>query len=297
MGKNLTEFIIENIRLKELILVVNMNRPFFDEFIRFIREYGYSEVHEFIAEKNDEKVGNILKDYFNIKFTSNLYDGIARPYDADKSKWFFITWLLRDAPTQRLQPMISSQAGANTFEKRITILNKLIKYIAPLMPDREQWQWHAIAEVFLQRLEGSRRALKGGLLEAIVRTQLVELFAINKLAIEVTDKEVKLNDETYDVEVIGQKGKILLPVKTRETMGGGHSLLFTRDIHKAITVAADNGYNCIPIIIAESWHGKLEELNCKHFINIKINPNQLDKINPLLKAELQSLISIFSAIQ
>lgn len=293
----MSDFIIENLRLKELILVVNLNKPFFEEFIVFLNKHGYPNVLSFISETDDAKMQAVLNSYFNNNFSSCLYDGIARPYDRDKSKWFFITWLLRDAPTQRLQPMIASQVGNNTKEKRISVLNRLIKYIAPLMPDTEQWEWHAIAEVMLQRLEGSRRSLKGGLFEAIVRSLLIELFEANSLRLKVTPIEVRLNDETYDVQIVGENGTILIPVKTRETMGGGHALLFTRDIHKAIAVARNNGFECIPIVIAESWGGKLEGLGCLNFINISLNPNQLDKITPLLKAELQKLIKIFSAIQ
>ena len=88
-----------------------------------------------------------------------------------------------------------------------------------------------------------------------------------------------------------------MPVKTRETMGGGHALLFTRDIHKAIAVAKDNGFSCIPVVIAESWGGNLDELNCENYIYIQENPNQLDKINPKLEAELEALVSTFAEIE
>jgi hypothetical protein len=58
----------------------------------------------------------------------------------------------------------------------------------------------------------------------------------------VGDKQIKVEDETYDVQVKGELGTLLIPVKTRETMGGGHALLFTRDIFKSIMVASGQGY-------------------------------------------------------
>lgn len=293
----MSDLVIENIRLKELILVVNKNKPFFDEFVKFIKNHGYGDVLEFVSETNDKKMEKVLADYFDNDFKHCLFDGIARPYDQSKSKWYFITWLLRDAPQQRLQPIVSSLETGTTTEKRIWVINRIMKFVAPLMPDKQQWEWHAIAEVMLQRLEGSRRALKGGLFEAIVRAQLTELFKTHKLKITVTDREVKINDETYDIEVIGKKAKILMPVKTRETMGGGHALLFTRDIHKSITVAQTNGFVCIPVVIAESWGGNLDKLPCDNYIFIPVNPNQVDKINPLLEAKLQELVTVFSGIQ
>lgn len=293
----MTELVVENLRLKELILVVNKNRPFFDEFVEFVKLHGYSNVLEFISEQNEKKMDGLLNLYFLKEFKNCLYDGIARPYDQSKSKWFFITWLLRDAPQQRLQPIVSSINEGSTTKKRIWVINRIMKYVAPLMPEKEQWEWHAIAEVMLQRLEGSRRALKGGLFEAIVRSQLTDLFKRQRLSLVVTNQEVTLNDETYDVEVIGKKGRILMPVKTRETMGGGHALLFTRDIHKSISVAHANGFNCVPVVIAESWSGNLEKLSCDNFIYIPVNPNQVEKINPILEAKLYELLSLFISIQ
>lgn len=293
----MSELVIENLRLKELILVVNKNKPFFDEFVEFLTTYGYENVLSFVSESDEEKMNIVLNDYFAHDFRNCLYDGIARPYDQSKSKWFFITWLLRDAPQQRLQPIVSSLKEGSATQKRIWVINRIIQFVAPLMPEKEQWEWHAIAEVMLQRLEGSRRALKGGLFEAIVRSQLTDLFKSKKLKLIVTNQEVMLNDETYDVEVVGEKGKILMPVKTRETMGGGHALLFTRDIHKSISVAHDNGFNCIPVVIAESWGGNLDRLPCDNYIYIPVNPNQVEKINPLLEAKLQELAPVFARIQ
>lgn len=204
---------------------------------------------------------------------------------------------MRDAPQQRLQPILSSLTEGKTIEKRIFVIKQLIQFIAPLMTDRQQWEWYAIAEVMLQRLEGSRRALKGGLFEAIVRTQLTQLFKKHRLKLSVTPQQVTLNEETYDVEIVGETARILMPVKTRETMGGGHALLFTRDIHKSISVAQKNGYTCIPIIIAESWGGNLENLPCDRYIYIQVNPNQVDRIHPLLARHLEEILAVFARIQ
>lgn len=111
---------------------------------------------------------------------------------------------------------------------------------------------------------------------------LTELFAANAIGLAVGEKQITISDETYDVQVVSGKSKILIPVKTRETMGGGHANLFTRDIHKSISVAQENGYLCIPIVIAESWGGDLDSLHCEHLIYIQANPNQTDEIGPKL---------------
>ena len=138
--------------------------------------------------------------------------------------------------------------------------------------------------------------MKGTLFEGIVRTALKKLFASEGMDIEISDKEVRLNEETYDVRVNGPRGTILIPVKTRETMGGGHALLFTRDIHKSISVAQEHGFECVPIVIAESWGGDLGSLACKHHIHIKANPNQILEIAPLLAGALLELLPAFKEL-
>jgi len=178
-------------------------------------------------------------------------------------------------------------------ERRANLLNQLRKFVGPLFPEAENWSWPALSEVMLARLEGSRRALKGTRFEEIVRRSLKKVFERHRLALTIGEGEKRINDETYDVQILGKGKAILLPVKTRETMGGGHANLFTRDIFKAISVAHENGYECIPIIIAESWGGDLKSLDCEYFIHLKTNPNQIEAIEPMLVVELEKLVEVF----
>lgn len=78
-------------------------------------------------------------------------------------------------------------------------------------------------------------------------------------------------------------------------MGGGHANLFTCDIHKSISVARDNGYECIPIIIAESWGGDLKSLGCAHHIYIKANPNQAAEVEKALNDALKRLLPFWKS--
>lgn len=291
----MSEFVLENLRLKELVIVNNKNKPLFDEFLLFLNKHGYTGIYELVNEVDELQTEKVIRSYFSCQFSNSLYDGIARPYDANKSKWYLITWILRDAPQQRLQPMLKTIPGKG-IDRNITLVCKIIKYVAPLFPERKSWEWAAISEVFLQRLEGSRRSLKGNLFEGIVRNLLKDIFKEHNLQITIPNKEVRLNDETYDVVIEGQHETILMPVKTRETAGGGHANLFTRDIHKSISIAKDNNYNCIPVVIAESWSGNLDSLLCENYIYIRINPNQVEKLHPLLKEQLEKLLPIFQVI-
>ncbi len=290
-------FIVPNLRLGELVGIVNANEPFYNDFIAYLDSVGYKTVHAFVIEPSEEKATETILGFLRHESDCRLFDGLGRPYtDLRKARWAFLAWMFRDAPNQRLQPLLSQIPGANTDEQRANLLNGLRKYVAPLFPAQEKWTWPVISEVMLARLEGSRRALKGTLFEGIVRTALKELFAAEGLELKIGDKEVRLNEETYDVQVTGPGGTILMPVKTRETMGGGHALLFTRDIDKSIRIAHENGVECIPIVIAESWGGDLDSLACKHKVYIKANPSQVVEIAPLLADALRNLIPVFKAL-
>ena len=281
------DFVLHNLRLRELVAIVQENRSFYQDFVDFLAEDGYGSVLDFVQEASDDRAINTINRYFDRPGDVRLYDGLLRPYSNSRAKWYFLAWLLRDAATQRLQPLLKTAPGNTLADRRAYLLNEVRKFVAPLFPDAESWEWHAVSEIMLSRLEGSRRALKGTLFEGLVRRILENLIKRHELALQVSRAQVRIADETYDVQVIGKTTSILIPVKTRETMGGGHSLLFTRDIYKSILVATENGYTCVPIVIAESWTGDLDALESELYIYIQANPNQIVSIEPLLAQKLE----------
>lgn len=276
------DLVIDNLRLAELVAIVRQNEAFFVAFVQFLNQRGYQDIHAFINEPDDKKALAVIEDYLQHTDKVHLYDGIGRPYASELARWYFLAWTMRDAPAQRLGPLLRNVEGNSMSERRANLLNEVRKFVGPLFPEAEKWTWHTISEVMLARLEGSRRALKGTTFENTVRTVIRAVIAKHQVSLKVGDSQVKIGDETYDVQIIGKTHTILVPVKTRETMGGGHANLFTRDIHKAISVAQENGYECIPVVIAESWGGNLDSLSCKHVIYLPINPNQTEKVELML---------------
>lgn len=289
-------YVLYNLRLKELVAVVAENKLFFDEFVTFLQGYGYASVMAFVQEESDEKATTIIRTYLSTPGNAKLYDGLLRPYHHHKAKWYFLAWLLRDAASQRLQPLLSHVPGDTEVERKTYLLNEVRKFVEPLFPEPENWEWGAISEVMLARLEGSRRALKGTIFEEVVRKNLRELIAQHQIPVSVTNSQITLNDETYDVQVMGQNGSLLIPVKTRETMGGGHATLFTRDIYKSILVATQAGFKCVPVIIAESWSGDLATLQSEMYLYVQANPNQIREIEPILTQKIQELLPLLRQI-
>ena len=220
----------------------------------------------------------------------SLHDGVAKPYKQSKAKWLFLGWLFRDAPEQRLGPMVSEQTGKDRNERKAKLLNAVRVGLKHSHPKPEHWTWFTTREVFIDRLEGSRRAIKGTLYEAMVRDILTQAIKNKKLSLDISAQEVRIGGETYDVCISGKSGIVLMPVKTRETMGGGHAQLFTRDIHKSISVAKKRGRKCVPVVIAESWGGDLSSLKTETMVRIEKNPNQIDEVKPILKEALEKLL-------
>jgi len=288
----------DNIRLKELAIIANSNKPFFDDFINFLESENYNNLYKFIIEKDSSKAEIFLLKYLERKLPKdlNLYDGIGRPYPQSKAKWLFLGWIFRDAPIQRLQTILKNIDGTAN-ERKAILINHVREYVSTILPEPERWEWFPICEVMMERLEGSRRAIKGTLFEAIIRINLNELFKNNKINLTVGETQIKLGSETYDITITGNKGIILIPVKTRETTGGGHALLFTRDINQAIEKARNDGYKCIPIIIAEAWKIDFNLLKSQEFIHIDKNPNQIIEVEPLLHNKLKEILHIFQSIE
>ena len=287
------DFIVPNLRLTELVAIVSANKPFFEDFLVYLKELGYATVRSFITEPSDETAMSAITGFLQRDSEVTLFDGIGRPYDNSRARWYFLAWLLRDAPAQRLNPLVRGVPGTTMQARRAYLLNRIRTYVAPLFPAEEHWAWAAVSEVMLARLEGSRRALKGTLFEAIVRRSLQTVLSENSIDLTINPHEVRIHDETYDVQVSGPTRSILISVKTRETMGGGHAMLFTRDIYRAIEVAEEKGYRCLPVVIAESWGGDLESLKSDNFIYIKKNPNQVTAIEPLLIDRFRELVPTF----
>lgn len=282
----------DNLRIRELAMIADINRPFFEDFGNYVAGRGYDSIYEFITDRSDSAGFETILSYLNRDLPPSviLHDGIARPYPSGKAKWLFLGWLFRDAPEQRLRPMVASMPGENPNERRAALLDIVRRGLASSFDGDAYWQWEVVREVMIGRLEGSRRAIKGTLFESIVRRILVDIFDHEGMNIEVPRKEMRLEGETYDVSLIGAKGTILMPVKTRETMGGGHALLFTRDIHKSISAARDAGFECIPVVIAESWTGDLESLGCEKTIYLNMNPNRIKSVEESLEVELRNCV-------
>jgi hypothetical protein len=171
------------------------------------------------------------------------------------------------------------------------------------------FEWRSIREVVIDRLEGSRRALRGRQQEVVVRTAIAaalqKFYELHQsyglfVSVDVPKTGIRVGTEEFDVVVNlqGAEGqpdeRILTAVKTRETEGGGHSHLFTRDIDAAIRVVRDSGEpNWIAaFIIAQNWSPREQEhvrSVCDFAVALSISPTHFESLG----LEAQDGLNVF----
>ena len=119
------DFVLHNLRLRELVAIVQENRNFYEDFVDFLEQEGYDSILlAFIGDPSDERAASAISRYLNRRADVRLYDGLLRPYSNSRAKWYFLAWLLRDAATQRLQPLLRTMPGDTDIGARLTCSTK-----------------------------------------------------------------------------------------------------------------------------------------------------------------------------
>lgn len=266
---------IAHLRLVDLTRLADQAKPFYDwAEMQFQRILATSQPLEQICiASSKEQLQLGLRQCYDAAGKPDLpllFDGAGRSYPHAQACYYFFSWMIRDAPKQRLEPLIRrimQSSGRSRIDIEIDVLASLIyKY----RTDVKTFTWEVIREIIIDRLEGSRRAIKGHKKETIIRTALLlsiqDFFTThshygNYAKVELSASQIMVGKESFDVSaaLMDQTGhiarRILVPIKTRETEGGGHSHLFTRDIMSAInSVRASHPDDfLIVVIVAKNW--------------------------------------------
>jgi hypothetical protein len=240
-----------------------------------------------------------------------LTDGVGRTYPHLKACYYFFSWLIRDAPQQRLSPLITRIAKSTHQTRAQTEVRVLAALIVRYRSSVGTFNWDAIREVIIDRLEGSRRSIKGHEKETIGRTALVAALQAyykqhgtygNYGGVEVPDAQVTINNETFDVSanLLDAEGKctrrILMPIKTRETEGGGHAHLFTRDVMGALTAVRGGSPEdfLVVVIVARNWAareaGNIRE-RVDHAAIFDLSPNEFSEFGQVEQQRLNLFIA------
>jgi hypothetical protein len=265
---------IAHYRLIELSKLADQAKPFYDWIEKVARRVtgSHQDLNAILLQGSKDDLVRVINACYSDSTDDKplLFDGIGRVYPHGKACFYFFAWMIRDAPQQRLAPLIARMRREDSVSKINAEIDSLAALIFEYRRLVRSFEWQAVREVVLDRLEGSRRSISGHHVEAYVRTSLVTALQYYYAAygnygkyrkVEIADEQIKIGKHTVDVSVVlipragGDEIRLLIPVKTRETEGGGHSHLFTRDIITAISDLKTEAANChvVAVIIAENW--------------------------------------------
>jgi hypothetical protein len=289
---------VAHYRLVELSNLADQAKPFYDWIEKVAKQVtGYNKsLSEILFTSDKSQINQIISScYINEQEEKPLlFDGIGRVYEHTKACFYFFAWIIRDAPQQRLSPLISRMQKLDNIKKITAETDTLVELIYEYRGIVKTFDWQTVREIIIDRLEGSRRSISGHKVEASVRTSFVaaiqHYYSIYNnygkfKKIELADKQIKIGRHTVDVSAqlipknMGNAVNILIPVKTRETEGGGHSHLFTRDILSAIVDIKHDVPNphLVVVIIAENWSPR-ELITIDETIDVifhfNMNPNR-----------------------
>lgn len=264
---------VSHARLVELTKLADQAKPFYEWIENKIKIHtgSHKELNEILYELSEDEIRDAMIACFGSTDESKpfLFDGIGRMYPHNKACFYFFAWMIRDAPQQRLAPLISRMRKLDDISRQTAEIDTLAKLIYEYRDNVKSFSWITVREVVIDRLEGSRRSIKGHDLEILCRTALVTAFqtyyqthngyGVYK-TIEIAEKQIKLGNHTFDLSVKlikkdNTERDLLIPIKTRETEGGGHAHLFSRDVVTAVTETRTIISNAAIalVIVAKNW--------------------------------------------
>jgi len=264
---------VSHSRLVELTKLADQAKPFYEWVENKVKIHtgSHKDLNEILYDLSEREIKQSILACFNSSDESKpfLFDGIGRMYPHNKACFYFFAWIIRDAPQQRLAPLVSRMRRLDDVSKLDAEVDTLAKLIFEYRDNVKNFSWVTIREVIIDRLEGSRRSIKGHDLEILCRTALVTAFQTyyqthnnygRYKAIEIAESQIKLGNHTFDLSVKlkysdDDERLLLIPIKTRETEGGGHAHLFSRDVVTAVSETREivkNAAICL-IIIAKNW--------------------------------------------
>jgi len=304
---------IAHYRLIELSQLADQSKPFYDWVEKQSKKVtnSHQSLNDILLKSSIDTLKKIILSCYadNNDNKPMLFDGIGRVYKHSQACFYFFAWIIRDAPKQRLSPLISRMRQIERIETQGAEIDTLAVLIYEYKSHVKSFEWLTVREVIIDRLEGSRRSIRGHRLESNIRIALITaiqtFFAVNNnygkyKAVEIAPKQIKMGNHTIDVsaKLISFDSisdiNLLIPIKTRETEGGGHSHIFTRDITKAINDLKTDGVRFIVVIIAENWSSsELENINNEidQIFYFKMNPNIFSGFDEDSQIQLNKYIS------
>jgi hypothetical protein len=307
---------ISHSRLVDLTKLADQAKPFYDWIeARFKAHLSRNDsLDDILRTASRDELRSAMRDCYSAAGEVNLpflFDGVGRSYQHSKACYYMFSWMIRDAPQQRLGPLVQRIVRNSKMSRTDAEIGALAALIHKYRVNVRTFTWQAVREVIIDRLEGSRRSIKGHEKEAVVRTALLTAIQVffkkngnygRYAGIELADREIMVGNETFDVSanLLDFQGnrvqRILVPIKTRETEGGGHAHLFTRDIKSAMNAAKYDNANdfLVAIIVARNWSEREAESirqMVDHAAIFDLSPNEFTEFGNEEQSRLNAFVA------
>jgi hypothetical protein len=168
---------IAHYRLIELTALADQAKPFYDWVEKHARRVtgSHRPLNEILLNSSKAEIEAIIAACYRDDRDEKpfLFDGIGRVYPHAKACFYFFAWMIRDAPQQRLSPLIGRMLKSEKVSRSSAQTGALAELIFEYRTIVRSFEWQAVREVVIDRLEGSRRSISGHRLEANVRTGLI----------------------------------------------------------------------------------------------------------------------------
>ncbi len=223
---------VSHYRLVELSALADQAKPFYDwvEKKAKRRTGSHKQLSDIFMRASKNVIRDVIVDCYDEEVAKRplLFDGIGRVYQHNKACFFFFAWMIRDAPQQRLAPLIARMKRSDSISETEAQLDTLTALIFEYRAIVRTFEWAVVREIVIDRLEGSRRSIKGHRLEANARTALItavqNVFAVlgnygKYKEVRIADKQIKIGNHTIDVsaEFVSKRDggnvRLLMPIK------------------------------------------------------------------------------------
>ena len=108
---------ITHYRLVELSKLADQAKPFYDWVEKMAKKVtgSHKSLNDILLKTKKNIISEIILKCYNENDENKplLFDGIGRVYNHSKACFYFFAWIIRDAPQQRLTPLISRMRKAD----------------------------------------------------------------------------------------------------------------------------------------------------------------------------------------
>lgn len=306
---------ISHARLVDLTMLADQAYAFYEWIERAARTElrTTDSLDEILRSRSEAELQRAILACYRAPVTGRavLLDGGGRNYRHEKACYFFFAWAIRDAPQQRLAPLVNRVVRSSKVTRVQAEAEVLARLFVTYRDNVRTFGWSSMREVVIDRLEGSRRSIRGHAKEVVVRTAVAsavqQFYTVNGnygryATVDIPEGQIKIGTQTFDVSVslTGATGvtrrRILMPIKTRETEGGGHAHLFTRDVQAALeAVRSINADDYVAaVIVAANWAPReIESVKAEvdHAVILDMNPNEFERLSDVEQVRLQDFVA------